>query len=338
MKGLALAVMTVMIAACGKSSNSQSNAVGQPTEKTTEKPELVYATAEITPDNYVDIAGQALKTLILNDISSVSLAQAGLNATQGSVKALTGVPTQMSAADVKVKVQEINYACVNGGKMYGQVYDDPAEILKNHRIVNSKWSFSDCNELNTQDGVGLNGDVSLWIDYNFSNIFNNSTYSLGVSLTSDAFSLTPPGYAQFKLAGKFDFDLKNVLQTQTLDLKSEGSTFYADKPYVQILSDITRTVENKSGAYVYDMSVAFHANDPKSVVVYKTTQSLKGVGFNPPTSGALEVIGNSSTIFIKVLANQALELGLDTDQDGKIDRKEISNWYDLVTRDLNKVK
>jgi hypothetical protein len=330
--GLTVAVITVFLAACGKGGTSKSSDAQNPSDKPTKPVAESRELMSFTSDNYVDVAAQSLKTLLLNDAGTTALEQVvGMTVAQNQ----TTFQDQVTGAVFKL----LPYNCSLGGSFTTQAIVNGTEqniqidLNKNLSVV-MDTTFNKCNQV----GSTVDGKVHMDFVTNFGKLIAATAYGLDFNLDVANLTVTQPNIAPFSFNGSFGYNITSTQTAQKMVIKSDGVSHIADKEYQTLSVDLTRVVQT-TGEYSYTIKskLISHLN-PKEFFSYETVAPLVGKGFGAPNGGELIISGKEGTIYVKALANQSLNIQLDRGSDGSIDDTYSSTWEDLVMKSLNVAK
>lgn len=321
LKTLSVAVVAVLVTACDGGTSKSSNA--QSTPPGNNAPENNLNSVVLNHDNFSRVAGQSLKSLLLNEASA--------NALNKSVVITTDRinPMQDSVTGVVITIRP--FQCRDGGSTRGNLSlvnsDGSLQLDLSKKVVGTlNANFDQCNE----QGFGLNGEVSGTLSGNISqNLFETN-------LDVTALEIQQPDLPGFTFDGTFNYRaFSNDFESVTIEVSSSYSLYFADDAYTQFDLAINKTVNNSTGDYSYQVESEFTDSlYPDSYVAYRTLQPLTGTGFSLPTGGEVAVSGDNGTIYVYPLEEGNLRLELDLDDDGVIDDTQESTWEDLVLRSL----
>lgn len=324
MKALSAAVVAVLVTACGsggtsKSSNNQSSAppTNRPVENNLDQ-------VVLTQDNFTDVASQSLKSLLLNE--------AGTNALNKSIVITTDRINPFPQDSVTGLVLTIApFPCSNAGTIKGtlslnnangSLTLDPSQDV----IGTLSAEFDSCDH----GGFGLDGDINGTLDGNVAN--NNFGSNLNVS----SLTVQQPNFPTFVFNGEFTYHaVSEDFVSVQIDISSHSSVYFADDAYQQFDLTMSKTVNNSTGDYSYQIASDFTDSlHPDAYVSYQTLEPLTGNGFSLPTGGQLAVQGSNGTVYAYPLAAGKLLLELDLNDDGTIDEVVDSTWEELVLESL----
>jgi hypothetical protein len=322
---VAALALTLLTTGCGKSTSKSSNQA-PPSNPSNSPVENNLDPIELSHDNYTQVASQSLKSILLND--------AGANALGQAVKVTSNQTGQVVDMVTGVIFTLAPYPCAQGGNLTARAVvvntnSNNLQIDLNRPLkLSFDASFNECR----QNDSSLDGDVSLVLNTDFSQLINNPAYSLNSQLDVRGLAVEQPSMPSFVFDGTFGY---SVISTDgisvTVGIESNNSFYFADESYQIFEFELEKTVNNANQNYSYSISSEFSDSaNPQAYIAYRTLVPLSGTGFTPPTDGKLEVYGSNGTILIQALQNQQLFLQLDLGSDGSIDEEYYTTWEELV--------
>lgn len=321
---LGAAVVAVLVTACGSGGTSKSSNQQTSAPPSTEPRDPNLKPVVLGHNNFSDIASQSLKSLLLNE--------AGTNALNKSI-VITGERVNPLSQDVVTGiVVTINpFPCSNGGTIKGQVSavnTNGGLVLDLGQDITGKLSaeFATCNH----GGFGLDGDVNGSLT---GNLYKNNFKS---NINVLALKVQQPNFPEFVFDGDFSYEASSKdYVTVQIDVSSHNSLYFADQSYRLLDFTMSKTVNNNTGDYSYQIVSEFtDSTNSKAYVSYQTLTPLTGRGFSPPTGGQLAIEGDNGTVFVHAQEQGKLLLELDLNNDGSIDEVRNSTWDELVFSSL----
>lgn len=323
-RALVLLTLTLMTTACGKGTSKSSSGQYVP-GPIDDKPVEILDPIDLSSDNYIQVASQSLKSLLLNDAGSNALSQAVTVTTDrnGDVADMvTGVVFDLAP-----------YPCVRGGNfdLLATVNNTNTNVqldLNQPLRMTLDASFNDC----TLDSNSLDGEISTQFDTNISQLLGGRIFSLNAHVDVQGLSVEQLHLPDFVFDGIFDYKVTNSDGvTVNMEVKSDNSIYFADQSYQLLEFELRKTVNNLTQAYSYSISSEFTDSvNPNAYVAYETQEPLTGTGFAPPTAGRIAVHGGNGTVLIHALRNQFIFVQLDLGNDGTIDNQYNTTWEELV--------
>jgi hypothetical protein len=322
---LVLLTLALMIGACGKATSKSSNGQYSPEPKDDKPIENNLDPIALDSENYTQIASQSLKSLLLNDAGSTALNQA--------VTVTSGQGSQIADMVSGIVLTLAPYPCMQGGSLAMRAVitstNNNVQLdLNNPLRLSFDADFNECK----QYGSSLDGDVSLVLNAQLSQLINNPMYSMASHLDVQGLSVEQLNMPSFVFDGTFDYTMASSDGISvTTGIASNNSVYFADQSYQIFEFDLQKTVNNASQAYSYSISSEFTDSvNPNAYVAYETQLPLTGTGFSPPTGGRIAVHGSNGVVLIHALANQHILLQLDLGNDGVFDNQYYTTWEDLV--------
>jgi hypothetical protein len=319
LKALSAAVVAVLVTACdggtSKSSNMQPSSTGNSAPKNNLDP------VALSHDNYQEVAGQSLKSLLLNEAST--------NALNKSVVITTNRVNPFQDTVTGIAITIPSFSCSNSGTMEGSASflntntDGGLQIDLSRDVTGTLTaSFEEC----VDQGFGLDGEIEGVLN---GNIVRNN---FGANLNVTNLKVQQPNLSEFVFDGEFNYKaFSDDFISVNIEISSSYSLYVADDAYTQFDLTMNKIVNNTTGEYSYWVSSEFtDSMYPDAYVAYETLQPLVGQGFSLPTGGQLAVQGSNGTVYVYPEHDGALRLELDLDDDGTIDQTDWSTWEDLV--------
>ena len=319
LKALSVAVVAVLATACdggtSKSSNTQSAPPGN------NAPENNLDPVVLSHDNFQEVAGQSLKSLLLNEAST--------NALNKSVVITTNRVNPFQDTVTGIAITIPSFSCSNSGTMEGSASflntntDGGLQIDLSRDVTGTLTaSFEEC----VDQGFGLDGEIEGVLN---GNIVRNN---FGANLNVTNLKVQQPNLSEFVFDGEFNYKaFSDDFISVNIEISSSYSLYVADDAYTQFDLTMNKIVNNTTGEYSYWVSSEFtDSMYPDAYVAYETLQPLVGQGFSLPTGGQLAVQGSNGTVYVYPEHDGALRLELDLDDDGTIDQTDWSTWEDLV--------
>jgi hypothetical protein len=322
LKALSAAAVAVLVTACDSGTSKSSNNQSAPPANT--PPENNLTQVVLDRDNFRGVAGQTLKSLLLNEASA--------NALNKSVVVTTDRINPFSQDSVTGLVITVTpFPCSNAGTLKGtlslnnangDLVLDPSKDM----IGTLSAEFDACD----QGGFGLDGEIDGTLNGNVSK--NN----FGSNLNVTGLAVRQPNLPEFVFNGEFNYNAaSDDFVSVRIDISSYYSLFFADDAYTQFDLTMSKIVNNTTGDYSYQISSEFTDSIyPDAYVSYQTLQPLVGNGFSLPSDGELAVQGSNGTVYIHPQSDGGLLLQLDLDDDGTIDDVIESTWEELVLKPL----
>lgn len=324
MKALSAAVVAVLVTACGSGGTSKSSN-NQPSASPTSRPvENNLQQVTLTQDNYSGVAGQSLKSLLLNE--------AGTNALNKSVIITTDRINPFSHDSVTGLVLTIApFPCSNAGTIKGALSlnnaDGALTLDPSRDVVGTiNAEFDSCDH----GGFGLDGNINGTLDGNLAK--NNFASALNVA----NLTVQQPNFPTFLFNGEFRYNaVSHDFVSVQIEVSSHSSVYFADDAYQQFDLTMSKVVNNSTGDYSYQIASEFtDSMHPDAYVSYQTLAPLTGNGFSLPTGGELAVQGSNGTVYAYPQSEGKLLLELDLNDDGTIDDVTESTWEELVLSSL----
>jgi hypothetical protein len=331
MKALGVAIVAVMITACdGGGTSKSSNYQASPPPQTNPIP------TDLTPvvlssDNFTNVAGQSLKSLLLND--------AGSNALNKTVTITAEHNLELVNSVSGVILTFSPYFCSDGGEfalkavIRNSTGDNIQLDLNRPLDMSFDAKFRECD----QTGNVLDGAVTLALNANLGQLLNNNQYHFDAQMNVMSLGVEQPNMPSFVFDGNFQYKVRSTDGvTLTMDIVSDNILYFADENYQMLDFTLNKTVNNATQEYAYFVNSEFtDTSNPSTYVSYQTLSPLVGKGFSLPSAGQLAVQGSNGTVFINALEQDRLLLQLDLNNDGSIDEEHLTNWEDLVLSSFN---
>lgn len=169
--------------------------------------------------------------------------------------------------------------------------------------------------------------------------FSGSMSVINLVVTGDPFNQIAPwglaltvGLEALPVSGNLDLEMNsedNVvvnLSIATASLSAADASFNA-----HTLSDsvLTETLDLNTLTQVVNVSGTFTNPYREGAVVFETLQDFVIIADDNPSTGQLLISDSSSSVRLTVIDNISVQLEIDIDLDGTIDRTIVVNWSDL---------
>lgn len=330
---LVIAVASAVLAACGSGGSQSSGTPITANNQTDQGDDKVNAAdlpaIDITPENAQLVAGSALKSMLLSDISA--------NAIDSAVTITRDQNAELADMATGIVITMQPMACLYEGSFTIQASlestgDDIQIDFADNLNLSFDTTFDQCNQ-----GMG-NIDGSLSIDFTavVNELLAYNNFDLDTQVSIDQLTIQQTGYYPFVINGDLNYHVSSPDGVNVVTEVSATDMYYAaDNSYQVLEYETYKSVYLPTGEYEYTIYTKYvDQMIENSLIEYQTIEPLRGVGFSVPASGKLLVFGGSDSMEINVVNTESIELVIDYGNDGVVDDIMYTTWNDLALSSL----